>query len=252
MRSGLAGRSGPRPMPGRTPPRLPAAALVRTLLEGRSFPPGATTSAGLLPLDALLRELAAFPIRTATEEGQPEHPALFPRLLGRRFATLPPAVRTIHAGLDAETFTGRAVTRAGRGVIARAVRAILGLPPSGHCAVQVRIVPNRSGETWTRRFGSSQFASRLTDTARLGVFEERFGLLRFAFRLQTKPGGVLWRIVGWNVAGMPLPLALAPRMHAGGDEVDGHYRFRVAVAHPWTGHLFAYRGDLRRAPAGEA
>ena len=43
---------------------------------------------------------------------------------------------------------------------------------------------------------------------------------------------------------MPLPRALAPRIHARSFARDGVYRFSVVVAHPWTGVLLAYAGRL--------
>ena len=54
----------------------------------------------------------------------------------------------------------------------------------------------------------------------------------------------MWRPEGWSLLGLPLPLRLAPVMRARAEDVDGSYRFRVAVAHPWLGLLFAYRGEV--------
>lgn len=229
---------------GPTTPAAPAAALVRALLDAAPPPPGAAVASSLLGLDAILHELDGLPITTRLDEGHPGHPALFRRLLGRRFAALPPAVRAVHGGEAPARFTGRAVARGGAGRGAALVRRTLGLPPSGPCAVEVDILPDGRGETWRRRFGASRFASRLVDMRRLGTFEERFGPLRFAFRLDPTPRGVAWRAEGWSLCGLPLPRRLAPRMRARAKEDGGRYRFRVAVAHPWLGLLFAYRGDL--------
>ena len=53
-----------------------------------------------------------------------------------------------------------------------------------------------------------------------------------------------WRLVGWSGLRCPLPLSLAPKIKARGDDVDGRYRFTVVVLHRWVRLLFAYRGWL--------
>lgn len=229
---------------GPNTPAAPAAAQIRALLDGRRFRPGAAPCTGTLRLDKILRELDHLPITTRVDESHTAHPALFHRLLGRRFADLPGPVRRVHAGLDRATFRGEAIARSGRGAAARILRWVLGLPPSGRSPVEVDIAPDARGEIWTRRFGRFRFASRLLPTGRLGIFEERLGPLRFTFHLRPTPRGVVWTMVGWSVVGLPLPLRLAPRMHARSEAAGGRYRFSVAVRHPWTGLLFAYRGLL--------
>jgi hypothetical protein len=226
-----------------TPP-APAAALIRALLEGREARRGAMVCVGLVTRDDILRELAGFPIQTRTDESHPADAVLYRRLLGNRFDVLPAAVRTVHGGRGPAVFSGRASARAGRSLPARMMRQLLGLPRSGRHDVTVTLVPDARGETWTRQFGRARFASRLVETQRMAVFEERFGPLRFAFGLRPDARGVVWQMVGWSVLGLPLPGALAPRMRARAEDVCGGYRFRVAVSHPWIGLLFAYRGVL--------
>ena len=226
-------------------PTAPVAALTRRLLEQRETRRGACACAGLLSLGEIVGELEALPIHFRVDEGHPESPVLFRRLLGRRFSALPAAVRAVHGGKGPAAFSGRAVARSGRSLPARLMRSVLGLPRTGHCDVEVRLSPDARGETWARRFGSSRFSSRLVGLRDLGVFEERFGPLRFRFALLTTPSGVRWQMIGFGVLGLPLPRSLGPKVSARADDVAGRYRFRVAVRHPWFGLLFAYRGDLR-------
>lgn len=230
---------------GPNTPAAPAAALVRRLLEDREVRRGAYACAGLVSFNEIVAELQALPIQCRIDEGQPQSPVLFRRLLGRRFAALPQAIRAVHGADAPAMFAGRAVARSGRSLPARLMRSVLGLPKSGACSVEVSLVPDALGETWTRRFGASQFSSRLVSTPHLGVFEEQFGPLRFRFELRPTDTGVVWMMIGWGVLGLPLPRATGPRVSARADEADGRYRFRVAVCHPWFGLLFAYRGDLR-------
>jgi hypothetical protein len=231
-------------------PAAPAAALVAAIIDGRVIQRGAITSAGLLDLDDILAELALFPIRTRIDEGHVDSPILFRRLLGRRFDQLPAGVRSVHGASEPAVFSGSAIARLGASQLARLIRSILGLPKPGRSDVEVQVTPNRFGETWARRFGDASFQSCLVDTGPLGLFEERFGPVRFEFDLQPTATGVLWRMTGWSVTGLPLPRSLGPKIHARADEIGSQYQFRVAVAHPWLGLLFAYRVKLSPLPRG--
>lgn len=226
-------------------PAAPAAAVVRALLDTRQTGLGARTCAGLLTANDIMRELAHLPIHSRVDTGYPESPILFERLLGRRWSRLPYSVRAIHGGAQTSA-SGKAVARVGKNLLARSMRWAMGLPVAGLHAVEVKIVPDRNGERWTRRFGTSRFTSRLSDGngAELGLFEERFGPLRFTFEMRGGELGVVWHFVSWSFIGLKLPLRFAPRIRAGAEDADGLYRFRVVVAHPCLGLLFAYRGRL--------
>ena len=230
---------------GPNTPAAPAAALVRRLAEDHEARRGAYACAGLLSLDQIVAELTTLPIQCQIDEGHLQSPVLFRRLLGRRFSGLPVAVRDVHGADKPKTFAGRAIARSGPSLPARLMCAVLGLPKTGACAVEVSLVPDARGETWMRRFGDSRFSSRLVGTQDLGVFEEQLGSLRFRFELHPTQTGVIWKMVGWGLLALPLPRAIGPRVAARADEVEERYRFRVAVSHRWIGLLFAYRGDLR-------
>lgn len=234
---------------GPNTPAAPAAAMVLALLEGKASWSGGAACTGQLELDEILRELADLPIETRIDTSLPESPILFERLMGRRWEEMPSSVTAVHSGTS-QTLHGRATARIGKGLPARVLRWFLDLPYSGQHEAAVTFEPVTYGERWTRRFGRSQFSSVLTDgpTARLGLFKERLGLLRFTFDLRAASGGVSWAFCGWSVAGLPLPRWLAPRIRAGAEDAAGDYRFRVVVAHRWTGLLFAYRGTLAPQP----
>ncbi|WP_211341077.1 DUF4166 domain-containing protein [Paracoccus methylarcula] len=219
--------------------------MVRALLEGRETRRGAMPCAGILKIDDIMRELASFPIHARTDDSLPDSPILFERLLGRRWRDLPGSVRAVHDGTHLSA-SGHAVARPGKNIPALLLRRLLGLPRSGHHEASVTLEPVPGGERWTRRFGRSQFSSLLTDAGRnrLGLFEERFGPLRFTFDLRPGPAGVTWIFRNWSLAGLALPGWMAPQIRAGAEDAGKLYRFRVVVAHRWTGLLFAYRGTL--------
>jgi hypothetical protein len=171
-------------------------------------------------------------------------PVLYRRLLGDDFDLLPAAVRRVHGAATAQRFEGRASARCGRGLASRLGRRLLGMPASGRYPVEVWICPDASGETWTRRFGSASFTSRLVEAARAGHLEERLGPMRFRFALAVDPDGVTWRMAGWSLGGLAMPAFAGPRVRARADAAGALYRFNVVVAHPWFGPLFAYRGTL--------
>ena len=229
-------------------PAAPAAAVLAGLASGRVTARGAQACVGLVGLEQILDPLAHLPIRTRLDRSQPQSRSLLRRVLGEGVEDLPEAVRRLHAGLQAETFTGRGRARGSRSFVARLGRALLGLPaPGAYPDLAVSIEPEGRSELWTRRFGRRAFNSRLTATGAPGRFEETFGPITFRFEAETFDGGFRWRFLGWRAQGVPLPRALAPRIRAMTFARDGVYRFRVAVAHPLAGLVFAYAGRLASA-----
>ena len=130
--------------------------------------------------------------------------------------------------------------------LARLVRLLLGVPdPGAYPGLKVTITPDRKGETWARDFGARGFSSRLVSLSEPGAFQERFGPLWFSFYADPMRGGFRWRFVAWSLAGLSLPMALAPSIRALSFAKDGVYRFRAITAHPWLGLIFAYSGRLQ-------
>lgn len=228
-------------------PAAAAAAMTHGLLTGTVTAIGAKLCVGLLDCDDILAQLAALPIKTRTQHSLPNDPALFRRLIGRAWDKLPAAVQIVHSGLAPATFTGNAVARTSRNSILQLLMGMRGLPKAGIHDIAVTIDPDLKGETWSRKFGRSTFSSRLSSTSRIGIFEEAFGPVAFAFEMAPTGRGVTWHFSGWTILGIPIPKRFAPRIRATAKDIAGDYRFRVVVAHPWLGLLFAYRGKLTTA-----
>jgi saccharopine dehydrogenase-like NADP-dependent oxidoreductase len=222
-------------------PIAAAAAVLRGLADGRLTARGAHACVGLLELDAIVAEVADLPIRTERLSASPAEPALFRRTLGDQFEALAPEVARIHGAPG--TFAGRGRAR-GASWLAP-IRVAMGLPqPGAYPDLRVTVAAKGDGEAWTRAFGRTRFTSHLRPGRELGQFEERFGPIRFTFATDPTPTGFVWRFEGWRLGPLPLPRALAPSIRARAFERNGAYRFRVAVAHPWLGLLFAYAGRL--------
>ncbi|MDP3746175.1 MAG: DUF4166 domain-containing protein [Phenylobacterium sp.] len=226
-------------------PVAAAAAMLRGLANGEIGARGARACVGLLTLEQILAELAHLPIFTRVDAASPGHPSLLRRVLGSRVEALPVRVARVHAGQERATFHGRGRARGSRSPPARLARAFGGLPePGDYPNLKVDIVPDATGETWTRRFGARAFRSRLASLPAVGEFEERVWPLAFAFRSDLAPDGFRWRLLRWRLGPLRLPMILAPRIRAITFARDGVYRFRVLVAHPALGTIFAYAGRL--------
>lgn len=226
------------PGAGPATPAAPAAAILRAMLDGPAV------AGGRPILEAILAQLAPWPIHSRLDVGWPDASGLVPRTLGPAFLRLPEAVRRLHAGASPVRAEGRAVARGARGPAA-IVRGLLGLPGKGTHPAVVELTPRGAGEAWVRRFGKGRFASVIQPLPQdPGAFEERVGPLAFRIRLDAGPTGFAWRPDGWRLGPLPLPRRWAPIVRARSFARDGVYRFSVLVAHPWLGVLFAYAGRL--------
>jgi hypothetical protein len=171
---------------------------------------------------------------------------LYARIMGDRFAALPPMVRAIHT-IDGESAAaGEGQVARGANPIARLLGALVGFPPSGAYDLFLAFAERGGREVWTRDFGGHLFASVLS--AGPGVVVERFGPLSFHFELASLADGLDMRMRRWRAFGVPLPLALAPRTAAREWEADGRFRFDVRIGFPLIGEIVHYGGWLKPAP----
>ena len=130
----------------------------------------------------------------------------------------------------------------GRHPLARVVARVMGFPPAGDHALHISFTEADGVEKWTRDFAGGRFRSRLSQAD--GMLVERFGPLRFRFAPVAEPAGLRMAIQGWSCAGIPLPLALAPRFEAREWEEDGRFHFDVPIALSGIGLVVHYRGWL--------
>lgn len=173
---------------------------------------------------------------------------LYRRLLGPAFAALPPLVAAMHdlrtdGGAEGEGHVAR-----GSGPLAALAGAVMGLPPAGAYPLRLSFAVDADGERWTRRFGRHVFASR--QAMRDGLLAERFGPIALDFAASADADGLVLRLRRWRFAGVPLPLALAPRFSAREWQEGDRFRFAVEAALPGVGMVVRYEGWLRQAPLG--
>jgi hypothetical protein len=173
--------------------------------------------------------------------------ALYPRLVGADWTTLPQVVRDVHQGDGVTRAAGRFTVHPGSTALARVLARLGGLPEPGEVALEVEVTPDADGETWHRRFGEGRLVTRQWEEN--GRLVEEVGRVQVVFTLAAVDGGLQFRQVGAQVAcgrwRVPLPPWLAPLVRARAWEDDG-LRVKVEVTAPVAGLLCAYEGVLTR------
>jgi NAD(P)-dependent dehydrogenase (short-subunit alcohol dehydrogenase family) len=215
---------------------------VRALLRGALPEPGARPCLETPTLDQLERAMDDCRIRF--ERGEDGLRALFASVPGVDLLSLPEPIRSSHAVFHTRVLSGRARVERGRGLFARVLSAVFGFPPdSENIEVEVTKTREDGHETWRRRFGSSEFESRLRIVE--GRMRERFGAFEFELDLHIADASLHFPVRrGW-LLGLPLPRSLLPRSEASEFVEDGRFRFDVALEAPLgLGRVVRYRGWL--------
>lgn len=221
-------------------PTLAAAMLAEDLFAGR-LAPGARDASALLTLDRFERSFAGLAVAHETQE-RILPPPLYARVMGERFAALPPMVRAVHDILGDAGAAGEGRVARGGSPVARMIGAIVRFPPSGAYPLHVAFAERGGRERWTRDFGGHAFSSELSEKHGLAV--ERFGPMRFGFALAATADGLAMHLRRWSLAGVRLPLFLAPRIAAREWEKEGRFHFDVRLRFPLVGEIVHYSGWL--------
>jgi len=219
-------------------PTLAAAVLAEEMLAGR-VSPGARDASALLTLEQFEPLFAELSI--AHESVERAHVPLYARAMGEAFQALPPAVRGMHQVHGDGGAAGEGAVRRGRG-LAWLIGRIMGFPPDGSYPLHVGFAEREGKEAWVRDFGGHRFASELSQAGQ-GV-AERFGPLRFAFDLPSGANGLAMVLRRWTAFGLPMPLALGPRIAAREWQEGERFRFEVGVRLPLIGDVIHYSGWL--------
>jgi len=228
-------------------PSMAAEVIIRHCLAGRMPKPGARAGVNDVELADYEATFARRRIVTGTRQTpQPGEP-LYRRILGDAYAMLPHPLQVMHNLKSELSATGVASVERGKSLLARLAAAIVGFPPAGDdVPVEVTFRLQDRRELWQRNFAGQRFESTQEEgkgrCARLLC--ERFGALNFVMALVVE--GERMRLVmrRWTLFGLPLPLALAPRIDAYEFAEAGRFRFHVEISHPLTGLIVRYRGWL--------
>lgn len=233
-------------------PYIPAMAVegvVGKVLEGAAPDAGARPASGALTLPDYERLFSSKAIHWGwrqcdTEEaGRP----LFRRVLGDAWECLPEPVKAMHDNLAPRMVTGEARVERGGNPLARLVASMVGFPREAeHVPLTVSFDVVAGKEIWRRNFGGRVFHSS-QNIGRGGsqwLLCEKFGLLAFGLALVVSEGRLEFIVRNWRLAGLPLPLWLAPQSRACETAENGRFRFDVEIAHPLIGRIVRYSGWL--------
>lgn len=235
-------------------PAMAAAAIIRNHLAGTPPATGARPATQALSLADYETMFADRAIRTgirATNEGAGPLP-LYRRVLGNSYDMLPAPLRRLHDIVGPAAAAGTASVTRGNGMLARLVAACAGFPRAGeNVSVQVAFRTAAGGETWRRTFAGRSFASAQEEGSGRWqhLIVERFGPLSFALALVVEGGRLRLVMRGWRALGVPMPVALAPRIDSFEHAEDGRFNFHVEIGHRLTGPIVCYRGWLAPVPA---
>jgi hypothetical protein len=119
--------------------------------------------------------------------------------------------------------------------------------------VTVNLKAEGGGERWTRNIGGHRFFSLQMPGRgrRERLLVERFGPVTVNIALVVEGAGLRYVIRGWQLFGVPMPRALAPRTAAFETVENGKFRFDVDIALPFIGLIVRYRGLLAVNTASE-
>jgi NAD(P)-dependent dehydrogenase (short-subunit alcohol dehydrogenase family) len=223
-------------------PTLSVEPIVARIFAGTE-PVGARDAGDALSLSDYAPAFAGLAIRHETRDIS-KPPSLYARVMGDRFAALPPEVQSIHSVLRDGGASGEAEVTGASNILGAFIARIVGFPPPGQHPVHVHFREENGRETWVRHFSGQAFKSELSQHGPYLV--ERFGPLRFAFSLPSEPQGLQMEMRRWWIGPIPLPLALAPRSVAHEWAEDGRFWFDVPIALPLIGRLVHYRGWLEQ------
>jgi hypothetical protein len=234
---------------------MAAEAIIRHCLQDKMPQVGARAAATDLELTDYEALLARRRISTGIRQSDPasEQAPLYRQILGEAWSALAHPLQMMHDGV-AEA-DGRAIVECGKGVCARLLAYLIGFPPAGEdVPVSVAFRPAGGREHWQRTFGAAtapgaKFArfSSIQEQGR-GRFDmllcERFGPMAFGLALVVDEDRLRLVMRGWSFLGVPLPLALAPRIEAYEFAAAGRFNFHVEINHSITGLIVRYRGFL--------
>ena len=162
-------------------------------------------------------------------------------LLGETFASLEANVRRSQtAPLAAEGILD--VQHGARRLTPLLIR-LMNLPAAGRAqSVRLDLTPIGDEVEWSRRIGSSVMRTR--QRAAGSLLLEEHGIGRVAFALGVEDGALLYRQVWMQVAGIPIPSFVRPRVSARVSPAARGWRVEVTIT--WRGDLVCgYAGVLR-------
>jgi Domain of unknown function (DUF4166)/Saccharopine dehydrogenase NADP binding domain len=227
-------------------PALAAVALLKKISDGTLTFRGAAHAGGQLAMSEVLDLVPDLSIQIETY-GKPLGEALFKRVLGDGFASMPAVTKLLHRGAPAVLGEGEADIEPPQNFACRLVSALFRFPKPGKSQpVSVLVEQVGEGERWLRRYPGRDMLSFMSHgDAELKTLEERFGPLSFRMKIKGHVYGLDMEMVSVRLGPLPLPRFLVPHITATerSDE-SGRHLFDVSISLPLIGRIVHYTGWL--------
>lgn len=223
-------------------PRIPCLAVPALIagLHEKKIMPGAMTAANLLSSHEILSRMPERSIFSKVEE-VPVISLYEETMPNLRWTN--EAVQKMHKMPLPAVLKGESQVVRGDGILARIICKIFRFPDAGNdIPVSVFIEPFKSGEKWTRTFGTKSFSSVMTRIPE-GV-RERFGPFSFDFKLESVSGELHMIPQGARFLGIRLPGIFTPDGIAKEKGKNGVFVFDVPIKTKLSGLIVHYKGAL--------
>ncbi|NRA99179.1 MAG: DUF4166 domain-containing protein [Rhodobacteraceae bacterium] len=171
-------------------------------------------------------------------------------VLGTSLSALPEPLQRFHKSDG--VFEGRITVERPRNAILRSAGTLAGFPPAVKDApLTLSKTSTAKGERWRRQIGARHMSS--VQWAIGGALHERVGPVTAITRFDTQDGEITMTLVGWCFLGLPMPLAIGPRISTRESADSELYTFEVTVRPPFLATpLVRYAGHLVTAATSEA
>ncbi|MDB5935969.1 MAG: hypothetical protein JWQ01_3313 [Massilia sp.] len=169
--------------------------------------------------------------------------SVYRQVLGADFNLLASELQRFHSMAGRVELTGRFSVKGPHSAAGRLVSALFALPKAAaETSFRFELDANARQETWQRHFPGRSMVSRMQPGP--GMLVERFGPIRFYFRLKADDGQLIMLLQSVTVMGIRSPRLLMPKVSAHETGADGKLHFWVSAHLPVVGLLAEYRGYL--------
>lgn len=169
--------------------------------------------------------------------------ALYRRILGPAFDTLPPALQGFHDREGGGSASGVFCIVHGRGRLRGALARLARLPDPGNgVPVRLQVITEGARERWIREIGDRRLETLQWHDR--GLLVEAVGPIRCGYRVVVSPEGMrLQSLRGWWYS-LPLLPVLTPRVEAVVAGQGDAWRVHVRIELPLLGLLAGYEGEV--------
>lgn len=176
--------------------------------------------------------------------------SMYQRVMGPHFDLLPAPLRYFHALQGHHVLNGWVQVQGPASFASAVLARFLGTPLRAQDGeLRFELAAQETCETWTRHFPGKTMRSHLSMGQ--GRLVEQVGGARLAFAVEGNAQGLVMRLVGLRVLGVPCPHCLLPAVVAEESGSPGRLHFRIQASLPLLGRVAGYQGYLQ-LPDGEA